>query len=198
MVNKGCPLVIGGPLPHIMAAKAIALTEANRPEFADYSRRVQSNAAALAEACMSEGLVVATNGTDNHLFLVDVTPSGITGRQAESALRECGVTLNRNSLPYDANGPWYTSGLRLGTPAATTLGMGESEMSEIAGILKAVLSHTKPTTIESGENAGKTSQAKYTIDPGAQSEALERVGALLKRYPVYPELDLSMLQRSFG
>jgi glycine hydroxymethyltransferase len=197
-VNKGCPLVIGGPLPHMIAAKAIAFTEANQPEFAGYARRVQSNAAALAEACLSEGLPVATQGTDNHLLLVDVTPSGVTGRQAESALRESGITLNRNALPYDANGPWYTSGLRLGTPAITTLGMGESEMAEIAGILKSVLSHVKPTTIESGKNAGKTSQAKYTIDPGAQAEALQRVGVLLDAYPVYPELDLKLLQRSFG
>lgn len=197
-VDKGCPLVIGGPLPHMMAAKAVALTEANRPEFKTYARRIQENAHALAEACIEEGLELATNGTDNHLMLVDVTPFGLTGRQAESAVRECRITLNRNSLPNDVNGPWYTSGLRLGTPAMTTLGMGESDMREIASILKVVLANTAPNTIEKGKSAGKLSKAKFTIDKGAQTEAQGRVKALLDRFPVYPELDLDFLQRHFG
>lgn len=131
-------------------------------------------------------------------MLIDVTGFGLTGRQAESALRECGVTLNRNSLPYDPNGPWYTSGLRIGTPAVTTLGMGEMEMAEIAGILKLVLANTAPETIRSGPNTGQTSKAKYTIDPAAKAEAQARVKALLDRFPVYPELDLEFLRRHFG
>ncbi len=197
-VNKGCPLVIGGPLPHVMAAKAVALTEANAPAFREYARHVADNARTLAQACVGLGLVIATGGTDNHLALIDVTPFGITGRQAESALRECGVTLNRNSLPADPNGPWYTSGLRIGAPAVTTLGMGPDEMTEIAAILKLVLANTQAATIESGPNAGKTSRARYAIQADARQEAQHRVRALLDRFPVYPCLDLAFLQEHFG
>jgi glycine hydroxymethyltransferase len=143
-------------------------------------------------------LTLATGGTDNHLMLINVTGFGITGRQAESAVRECGITLNRNSLPYDANGPWYTSGLRIGTPAATTLGMGEPEMKEIAAILKLVLANMTPATIYSGPNAGKPSNAKYVLDEQARDEARSRTRALLDRFPVYPELDLGFLQEHFG
>ncbi len=196
-VNKGCPLVIGGPLPHVMAAKAITLTEASTPAFKEYAHRIAANARILAQACMDEGLPIATGGTDNHLMLINVTGFGLTGRQAESALRECGITLNRNSLPYDANGPWYTSGLRIGTPAVTTLGMGEPEMKEIAAILKLVLANTKPEVVESGPNAGQTSKAKYAVNPKAHEEARTRVRALLGRFPVYPELDLEFLRTYF-
>lgn len=197
-VDKGCPMVMGGPLPHVIAAKAVAFTEANQPEFKAYANKIVSNARALAAACVSEGLQLSSGGTDNHLMLIDVTPFGLTGRQAESALRDCGITLNRNSLPFDVNGPWYTSGLRIGTPAVTTLGMGEPEMTEIAAIIKLVLANTKPTTIESGANAGEPSKAKYTIDPKAHDTARARVHALLDKYPVYPELELGLLQEHFG
>lgn len=155
-VDKGCPLVIGGPLPHVIAAKAVAFTEANRPEFQNYAKQIVENSKALAEACIAEGMVVATGGTDNHLLLLDVTGFGINGRQAESVLRECGITLNRNALPFDPNGPWYTSGLRIGTPAVTTLGMGKPEMQEIASIIKDVLSAARPQIIESGKKRGQT------------------------------------------
>lgn len=197
-VDKGCPLVIGGPLPHVMAAKAIALTEANTPEFKGYARKIVENASTLAQACIDEGMDVATGGTDNHLFLVDVRSFGITGRQAESAVRQCGITLNRNSLPYDPNGPWYTSGLRIGTPAVTTLGMGQEEMKEIASILKLVLSNVKPSIISSGPNQGKKSKANFEIDPSAIAQASKRAQALLDRFPVYPELDLAVLKELFG
>jgi glycine hydroxymethyltransferase len=197
-VNKGCPLVIGGPLPHVIAAKAVTFTEANSPEFKTYARKIADNAKALARACVDEGLVLATGGTDNHLMLIDVTGFGITGRQAESAVRECGITLNRNSLPYDKNGPWYTSGLRIGTPASTTLGMGEPEMNEIAAILKLVLGNTTPNTIQSGKSAGQLSKAKYTTAESARNEAQTRIKALLDRFPVYPELDLAFLREHFG
>jgi glycine hydroxymethyltransferase len=197
-VDKGCPLVIGGPLGHCMAAKAVALTEANTPEFRNYAASIARNAKSLAQACLSAGMALATGGTDNHLMLINVTPFGLSGRQAESALRECGITCNRNSLPFDPNGPWYTSGLRIGTPAITTLGMGEGEMKEIAAIIKLVLAGTKPETIASGANAGKPSKAKYSIAAKAKDEAKQRVGSLLARYPVYPELDLAFLQKSFG
>ncbi len=194
-VDKGCPMVIGGPLPHVMAAKAVALTEALRPEFARYAAKIVENARALAKACVEEGLAVTTGGTDNHLFLIDVARSGLTGRQAESALRECGVTLNRNSLPFDANGPWYTSGLRVGTPAVTTLGMGEPEMKRIAGIIARVIKNVKAAA---GERPGTTSKAKYTVSEEARSEARASVKLLLDRFPVYPELDLGFLKERFS
>ena len=197
-VDKGCPLVIGGPLAHIMAAKAVALTEANTPEFKKYAESIVTNAATLGNACAENGMKIATGGTDNHLFLINVTPFGLTGRQAESALRDCGITLNRNSLPFDPNGPWYTSGLRIGTPAITTLGMGENHMKEIAQIIKLVLANTRPETIASGEHAGKPSKAKYKIDPQAASDAASRVKNLLDSFPVYPQLDLGLLQQYFG
>ncbi len=197
-VDKGCPLVIGGPLPHMMAAKAVAFTEANKPEFKTYAAKIVENARLFAKSCLEEGMVVATDGTDNHLFLIDVRPFGLTGRQAESAVRECGITLNRNSLPFDSNGAWYTSGLRVGTPAVTTLGMGEAEMKEIASIFKLVLSNTKPEIIAKGENAGKASKAKYVLDEKVKEQAKSRVKALLDKFPVYPELDLELLQKYFG
>lgn len=197
-VDKGCPLVIGGPLAHVMAAKGIALTEANTDSYKTYAANIVKNAATLAKACIDQGMVVATGGTDNHLMLIDVTPFNLTGRQAESALRDCGITLNRNSLPYDKNGPWYTSGLRIGTPATTTLGMGEKEMFEIASIIKLILSNTKPETINSGEHKGKASKAKYTIEAQSQAEAQSKIEDLLKRYPVYPQLDLKVLQQFFA
>ncbi|MCQ2398639.1 MAG: glycine hydroxymethyltransferase, partial [Sphaerochaetaceae bacterium] len=134
-VDKGCPLVIGGPLPHVMVAKAVALKEASEPEFAVYAHRIVENSQALAQACVDNGIPVATGGTENHLMLLDVRKFGLNGRQAESALRECGITLNRNALPFDPNGPWYTYGLRLGTAAITALGMGPEQMKEIASVI---------------------------------------------------------------
>ena len=161
-VDRGCPLVLGGPLGHIMAAKAVALTEAARPEFAGYAQRIVDNAATLADALQRQGATVVTGGTDNHLLLVDARPYGLTGRQAETALREAGITLNRNVIPFDPNGSWYTSGLRLGTPAVTTLGMGADEMREIAAIVHTVLESTQPVP---------DSKAKYTLDPGVRDQA---------------------------
>ncbi|MBO0777960.1 MAG: glycine hydroxymethyltransferase [Ktedonobacteraceae bacterium] len=189
-VNKGCPIMLGGPLPHIMAAKAIAFREASTPAFQDYAHRIVENSHALAQTCVEESLTVLTGGTDNHLLLLDVTQTfGLTGRQAESALRECNITLNRNSLPFDSNGPWYTSGLRIGTPALTTLDMGTEEMQEVGRILKLVLARTSPALTASG----KPGKAKYILDEGVKAEAQQRVQALLRRYPLYPELDLDLL-----
>jgi glycine hydroxymethyltransferase len=191
-VDKGCPLVLGGPLPHIMAAKAIALKEANTPEFKKYAKKIVENARAMAAECQNLGIKVTTGGTDNHLFLVDLRDSGLTGRQAESALRECGITLNRNSLPFDPNGPWYTSGLRIGTPAVTTLGMGKEEMKEIASIIKLVLDNTKPVVVN-----GEVSKAKYEIPEKIKIEARQRVKNLLSRFVLYPEIDLELLKKFF-
>jgi glycine hydroxymethyltransferase len=189
-VDKGCPTVLGGPLPHAMAAKAVAFTEALKPEYKTYAAKIVQNAQALAAACMAEGMDVLTGGTDNHLMLIDVGKTfGLTGRQGESALRQCGFTLNRNAVPFDPNGPWYTSGLRIGTPAVTSLGMGQSEMREIARIIKRVLAGTTAAMAE----GGKKSQAKYVLDDAIVQEAHKRVQALLDRHPLYPELDLEMV-----
>ena len=196
-VDKGCPLVQGGPLPHVMAAKAVALEEASTDSFRGYAARVVENASSLAQDCIDEGLDVLTGGTDNHLMLMNVTSFDITGRQAESAVRDASITLNRNTLPFDKNGPWYTSGLRIGTPALTTLGMGRTEMKEIASVMKLVLSNTRATTIARGKSAGSPSKARYELDPEAVDAARSRVAALLDNYPLYPELDLEYLQKWF-
>ena len=193
-VDKGCPMVLGGPLPNAMAAKAVAFREANQPAFRDYAARIVDNSRALAEALVAEGLKVATGGSDNHIVLVDVFRSaGLTGRQAESALRECGLTLNRNSLPNDPNGPWYTSGLRLGTSAVTTLGMGADEMREIARMLHRVVQAVEPEVVASGPRAGQKSQAKFRIDPQVVAEMKSRARDLLGKHPLYPELDLELM-----
>jgi glycine hydroxymethyltransferase len=192
-LDNGCPLVMGGPLPHVVAAKAIALREAATPDFAAYAARVVANARSLAEACERSGLRVATGGTDNHLLLVDVSKLGLTGRQAESILHDCGVTLNRNALPFDPNGPWFTSGLRIGTPAATTLGMGAAEMAELGSIMGSILGAARPATTKDGN----PSRAKATVEESARAEARRRVRAIMERFPVYPELDLEFLKEAF-
>jgi glycine hydroxymethyltransferase len=193
-VDRGCPMVLGGPLPHVMAAKAVAFTEALRPEFATYATKIVANARALAEAFVKVGLKVISGGTDNHLVLVDVASAlGVTGRQAENAVRRCGITLNRNPIPFDPNGAWYTSGLRFGTPAVTTLGMGPAQMGEIAEVVRLVLTNIVPGTNKSG---GKD-KTKYTLAPAVEAQARDRVSALLGSFPVYPELDLPFLQSQF-
>jgi glycine hydroxymethyltransferase len=192
-LDGGCPLTMGGPLPHVIAAKAIALREAATPEFARYAQEVVDNARALGAACADEGLDVLTGGTDNHLILADVSGLGLTGRQAESALHDCGIAVNRNALPFDRNGPWFTSGLRIGTPAATSLGMGASEMGELASIMGAVLKSARSGTTKEG----KPSRAKAVLDEATRAEALRRVKEIMDRYPVYPELDLEFLKEAF-
>ena len=133
---------------------------------------------------------MVTGGTDNHLMVVDVASThGITGRQAEEAIRRCGITLNRNPIPFDPNGPWYTSGLRFGTPAVTTLGMGKAEMEEIAAVVALVLKNIKPGTTKSGAR----DKTKYTLDEAVRGQAHARVEDLLASYPVYPEIDLPFL-----
>jgi len=189
-VDRGCPLVLGGPLPHVMAAKAVALAEASQPPFHDYAAAVVDNARVLAEALMAAGVTVVTGGTDNHLVLIDVRGFGLNGRQAEAALRAAGVTLNRNVLPDETNGPWYTSGLRLGTPAVTTLGMGTDELREIADILAIVLHATSPGVVASGPNQGKPSLVQYRLADTIAATARSRVAELLTRHPLYPDIEL--------
>jgi glycine hydroxymethyltransferase len=190
-VDKSCPMVMGGPLPNIMAAKAVAFREALQPEFKDYAHRIVANAQALAAAFQDEGLSVLTGGTDNHIVMVDVAETfGLTGRQAESALRECGITLNRNALPFDPNGPWYTSGLRFGTAAITTLGLQPADMTTIAKSIKPVLASLTIPKAASGTDAGKPSRAKYNLDPDVAKRTRATISELLKKYPLYPELDI--------
>jgi glycine hydroxymethyltransferase len=185
-VERGCPLVLGGPLPHVMAAKAVALDEASRPSFADYAARVVSNAAALADGLAQRGGVLATGGTDNHLCLLDVRPYGLTGRQAEAALRAGGITCNRNALPNDPNGAWYTSGVRLGTPATTTLGMGPGEMDELAGMIHETLTAAEPSTT----SKGTPSLAQYTLPDDVAQSVQKRAADLLAAFPLYPNVTL--------
>jgi glycine hydroxymethyltransferase len=192
-LDGGCPLVMGGPLPHVIAAKTIALREAATPAFACYANEIVENAAALAESCKNASLELVSGGTDNHLLLVDLAKTGLTGRQAESLLHDCGITLNRNALPFDPNGPWFTSDLRVGTAAATTLGMGRAEMVELGSIMGEVIRAAKPASTKEG----KPSRAKATLGAIALDRARSRVATLMERFPVYPELDLDFLQEAF-
>ena len=139
-LNKAVfPGIQGGPLMHIIAAKAVAFEEALRPEFADYQRKVIINARVLAEELVSLGFDLVSGGTDNHLILIDLSQKGITGSDAEEVMGRAGIVMNKNAIPFDKMGPKVTSGLRLGTPALTTRGMKEDEMRIIAGIISKVL-----------------------------------------------------------
>jgi glycine hydroxymethyltransferase len=180
-VDRGCPMVLGGPLGHVMAAKAIAFAEARRPEFADYAARIVTNAQALAEGLLRRGARLVSGGTDNHLVLLDVQSFGVTGRQAEAALLDAGIVTNRNSVPQDPNGAWYTSGIRVGTPALTTRGLGPAEMDRIAELMCTVLAKTTP----SGD-----SKMRYDLDPAIAERVTEQAGELLADFPLYPEVDL--------
>lgn len=179
VVDKGCPLVLGGPLPHVLAAKAIAFKEANTPEFCNYAQRIVDNARALAARFIEKGFRIVSGGTDNHQVILDLTSTGLTGRQAELALREAGITANRNAIPNDKQGPWYTSGIRLGTPALTTLGMGTKEMVKVADYIIDVIAHTKPSA---------TSKAQYVGDDAVYGKVQSEINKLLKEFPLYPEL----------
>lgn len=158
----------GGPLMHIIAAKAVALGEALKPEFKDYQKQIIKNAAALAEELTKQGLRLVSGGTDNHLVLVDTQSKGLTGKDAEHMLDAIGITCNKNTIPNDPASPFVTSGIRLGAPAATTRGFLEEDFREVARIIGLVLS-----------NPGKEE---------AQKEAAARVAALCEKYPLYPNL----------
>ncbi|RIV41285.1 glycine hydroxymethyltransferase [Micromonospora radicis] len=186
-VDRGCPMVLGGPLPHVMAAKAVALAEARRPDFADYARRIVDNAQALADGLLRRGAKLVTGGTDNHLVLIDVTGYGLTGRQAEQALLDSGIVTNRNAVPQDPNGAWYTSGIRIGTPALTTRGLGTAEMDGTAELIHTVLSQTTAGT----NPDGTASKAKYVLDPALADKVSRQAGELLTGFPLYPDVELS-------
>lgn len=186
-VDRGCPMVLGGPLGNMMAGKAIALAEARQPEFATYAQNVADNAKALAEGLLKRGATLVTGGTDNHLVLIDVASSfGLTGRQAENALLDSGVVTNRNSIPRDPNGAWYTSGIRIGTPALTSRGFTTADMDVVAELITDALKATTPATTA----AGTPGKAKYTIADGVAERTQKRADELLGNHPLYPELQL--------
>jgi glycine hydroxymethyltransferase len=186
-VDRGCPMVLGGPLSHVMAAKAVAFAEARTPGFQDYAQQVADNATSLAEGFLTRGAKLVTGGTDNHLVLLDVSSFGLTGRQAESALLDAGVVTNRNSVPSDPNGAWYTSGIRFGTPALTSRGFGHDEFDTVAELVVDVLSNT-----EAGTNqAGAPSKATYVLGDGVADRVTKQSAEMLDKHPLYPGLVLS-------
>lgn len=163
------PGVQGGPLMHIIAAKAAAFGEALTPEFKAYQEQIAKNAKAFAAALAKEGLRLVSGGTDNHLILVDVRSVGLTGKICQNVLDEVGITCNKNTIPFDPASPFVTSGIRLGTPAATTRGFVEEDFEEVAAIIGLVL--------------------KNPEDAAKKAEAAQRVAALCAKYPMYPGLD---------
>ncbi|MNO31551.1 Serine hydroxymethyltransferase [compost metagenome] len=138
----------GGPLMHIIAAKAVAFGEALQPDFKTHMKKTLENANVLAEALMNEGLIVVTGGTDNHLVLVDLRTIGLTGKEAETILDEVGITANKNAIPHDTASPLVTSGIRFGTPAITSRGLGPNEMKEIARLIGLALKNPKNSTVK--------------------------------------------------
>jgi glycine hydroxymethyltransferase len=179
-VDRGCPMVLGGPLAHVMAAKAVAFAEARQPSFATYAQRIVDNSQALAAGLTARGVSLVSGGSDNHLVLIDVHPFGLTGRQAEQALLDSGIVTNRNAIPQDPNGAWYTSGIRIGTPALTTRGLGTGEMDQIAELMHTVLSQTRPGA----------SKAKFDLDPAISDRVSKQATELLADFPLYPSVDL--------
>jgi glycine hydroxymethyltransferase len=186
-VDRGCPMVLGGPLSHVMAAKAVALAEARQPAFRTYAQNIADNAQSLAEGFLTRDANLVTGGTDNHLVLLDVSSFGLTGRQAESALLDAGVVTNRNSVPADPNGAWYTSGIRLGTPALTTRGFGHDEFDRVAELIVEVLSNTEPGTTK----AGGPSKASYRLAEGVAAKVKDASAEMLDKHPLYPGLELA-------
>lgn len=155
----------GGPLMHVIAAKAVAFGEALQPEFKEYAAQIIKNAKILAETLQKDGFRIVSGGTDNHLMLVDLTSKNITGKEAQNVLDEVNITANKNTIPFEPRSPFVTSGLRLGSPALTTRGFMEDDMREVANIIALVLDN--PT------------------DEDKKVEARERVAALCKKYPLY-------------
>ncbi|MFV0451578.1 MAG: glycine hydroxymethyltransferase [Propioniciclava sp.] len=186
-VDKGCPMVLGGPLSNMMAAKAVALAEARTDSFGTYAQNVADNALALAEGLTRRGVRLVTGGTSNHLALINTTSFGLTGRQAESALLDAGVVTNRNSIPRDPNGAWYTSGISIGTPALTSRGFCAGEFDEVAALIVDVLTATTPVKA----STGKPGKAKYDLPADVAERTRSRAAELLANFPLYPGLDLS-------
>ena len=159
------PGIQGGPLMHVIAAKAVALGEALKPSFKEYAKQVIKNAKVLADELTADGFRIVTGGTDNHLMLVDLTSKNLTGKVAQNLLDEVNITVNKNTIPFEPLSPFVTSGIRLGSPALTTRGFKEDDMKEVADIIALVLDHPE--------------------DAAAKEEAKKRVAALCKKYPLY-------------
>jgi glycine hydroxymethyltransferase len=164
--SKVFPGMQGGPLMHVIAAKAVALKEALSPDFKSYQQQIVKNAQALAQALMSQGFRLTSGGTDNHLMLVDLRKSELTGKVAQEALDKARITVNKNAVPFDTRSPFVTSGIRLGTPAVTTRGMKEKEMEQIGDFIVRALNHVADE------------QALQTVGG--------KVGELCRKFPVYP------------
>ena len=162
------PGLQGGPLMHVIAAKAVAFLEAMQPEFREYAAQIVKNAAALADALAAEGFRIVSGGTDNHLMLVDLRPFGVTGKVAQESLDRAGITTNKNTIPNDPEKPFVTSGLRLGTASVTTAGMAEPEMAEIASLMARVL--------------------RAVDDENVAAEVKDTVARLCSKFTPYPEL----------
>ncbi|KPK41196.1 MAG: serine hydroxymethyltransferase [Omnitrophica WOR_2 bacterium SM23_29] len=162
------PGIQGGPLMHVIAAKAVAFKEALQPEFKDYQKQVQKNARALAEDLQKRGYRIVSGGTDTHLLLVDLTKKGLTGRDAQEVLDRAQITVNKNLIPYDSKSSAVTSGIRLGVPTVTTRGMKEDQMDEIAGLMDEVLSNI--------------------VDDAVINSVRRKVAALVEKFPIYREL----------
>ena len=162
------PAMQGGPLMHVIAAKAVAFFEATQPEFTTYQKAVLENAVILAAELQQQGLRLVSGGTDNHLVLIDLTPIGITGNTAQEALESTGILVNKNAIPFDTKPPRISSGIRLGTPAVTSQGFGIQEMKQIASLITKVLSHPD--------------------DKKTQKEVAEQVASLCHRFPI-PGID---------
>ncbi len=171
------PGIQGGPLVHIIAAKAVCLQEAQSPDFKRYQEQIIRNAGALAAKVQEEGFRIVSGGTDNHVFLVDVFSKEITGKTAEEALEKAGITVNKNAIPFDTHRPLVTSGIRIGTPAVTTRAMKEEEMQQVGELIGKVL--------------------REVDNPQLQQEVFEEVKALTARFPLYAQR-LSMSQPSVG
>lgn len=165
-LNKSVfPGIQGGPLMHVIAAKAVAFGEVLQPEFKEYAKQIKANARALADVLIAEGVEIVSGGTDNHLLLLNVKSLGLTGKVAEHALDEVGITTNKNTIPYDTESPFVTSGIRIGTPAVTSRGFKEEDMKEVGAIIATVL--------------------KNPEDEAVKAEAKDRVKALTDKHPLY-------------
>jgi glycine hydroxymethyltransferase len=161
------PGVQGGPLMHIIAAKAVCFKEAMEPSFAQYQRQIVANATRLAASLAGHGFRLVSGGTDNHLMLVDVFSKGLTGKVAEASLGKAGITVNKNAIPFDQNPPMVASGIRVGTPAVTTRGMGETEMDQIGDLIARVLAAPD--------------------DERVRGMVKSDVEQLCRKFPLYPE-----------
>jgi glycine hydroxymethyltransferase len=175
------PGLQGGPLEHVIAAKAVMLHEAAQPDFRDYAHAIVDNAKALAESLLSEGLTLVTGGTDNHLMIIRLSPEGATGRETARALERAGLVCNANTVPGETRGAWHTSGVRLGTPAATTFGFGPDEFREIGRMVAGIVKDVKNEALQQ-QTAGQVKELCAAVE--ARREAAETAASHPPRVPV--------------